>query len=60
MPEYLFKGRIVREDVVFTVKAENENAAVMKAKRGEWDDWDENTGETTDCELDLSTIELNE
>jgi hypothetical protein len=60
MPEYLFRGTVTSGNVTFRVEAANPTEAKDKARRGLWEDYDDSAAENLDCDLDLSTIELNE
>ena len=60
MPEYLFRGRLELNGVIFTVNAENEEEARAKAKTGDYSEWDISGAEGVNWTLDPATCEANE
>jgi len=60
MPEYIFRGSVTMNGVVFTVTAKDSQEAIEKARQGEFDDFDASCGEAVDWEIRPGTCERND
>jgi hypothetical protein len=57
MPRYRAKGSITRRGADFIIDADDIEAARAMFEQGSWDDWDDSAAETSDWDIDITTIE---
>ena len=59
MPEYRFRGSVVKRGVTFYLSAPDAKTARMQALEGKYDEYDDFSGETVDWDIDADSIEEN-
>jgi hypothetical protein len=56
MPKYWFKGRATLSGVEFCIEASSKEEAKVRAKNGEWDDYDTSGADTADWEINANAF----
>lgn len=60
MPEFIAKGTITLNGVDFFITAANKEEAILKAERGEYDDYEVGDTSSDVRKIDPATVELSE
>lgn len=59
MPTYVCHGSLELNGVIFTITADNIEAARMKAKNNEYDEYETDRAEAINVELRVGSLERN-